>query len=434
MLSSDLLALATQYRRHRPSGRHAKKEGNMLGEIFRRQPRRVNDVWLLFVISFVVLFANGCKSRDNASPPETQAGAEKRAQSTRSEPNSRPGGSRGRLAIYGSVDGGQRPASGVPALIEKAGAKNVVPDLTRMLKAGTPWERIDAAEALREMGPESDVLKPAMIEGLAALLNDNHIRFEKSFPIDPRFNAAYALLRIERSHPTLIKWASELLQREHTAGFVPGDANSSWVPTEAANLLGKTASRKAVAALASHLTGPAAGLPKPRWRQFQWKNPASAGYALHYAGNGSAASIRALGALGQEAAYAVPQLQRLYNRLKNPKKQSDADVVTVIEVLDTISEIGEAGGSASAAILMDACATPDSGGYAGFDVDMLRLTSTKTLELFFAHWCQTNSAKLSKCPLWKVPRNYENFRIRLDLRKQEKACERPDRCVIALPD
>ena len=401
--------------------------------VSKRPALGVKDACRILAISFVLVIAHGCKLHDNSSSSKIDTGAETPATSTHTDPTSKARGPSAGFAVYGSLD--TRPTSSVAELIKKLGANNSVPELRKLLKAESPWERIDAAEALRQFIPGSDALRRETVQSLTEVLHDKRRRFGRTLAIDARFNAAYALLRIERSHPALIRWAGELLLQERPSeGSIPGDSPPSWVPAEAANLLGKSASHLAVPILVSKLNGAILRNARPLWARLQWKNPASEGYALHYAADGPAASIRAMGALRQGAAPAIPQLHRLYDRLKNPKSQVDADVVTVIEILDTISEIGETGDNGSAEILIDACATADSPVYNGFDVDMIRLTSTRALELFFTQWCQANSAKLSKCPLWKVPRNYQNFRIRLDIRKQEEASMYPDRRVLSLPD
>jgi hypothetical protein len=270
-------------------------------------------------------------------------------------------------------------------------------------------------------------VRRSVIDGLAEVLQDHHNTFEEDFSLDARFNAAYAILHIERSNPKLIQWATEVVEYGGNAAT----RRPSWVSIEATNLLGKTASRTVLSALASQLKGPVAGQPRPQWKQFRWKNPASEGYALHYAGNAPAAAIRALGALGQDAVSAIPLLARLYNGTKS--RRADDDVVTRIEIIDTIWEIGEIGGDTSASTLADACATPDSSARSPFDVDMLRLTGTRALETAFTHWSEAHGQEVSRCPLWKVPRNHEMLRFRMDLRKQEKECTQPGECALALP-
>jgi hypothetical protein len=271
----------------------------------------------------------------------------------------------------GSLNASAVPISGVPELVKKLGVGNAIPRLKALLENGSPWERIDAADGLRQMfmeSPKARQLKPVMVDSLVRLMNDPRNPFDPYLGRDVRFNAAYALLRLDKANPTIVSWCTDQIANDEF-----------FVRENAVMLLARTESANAVPALVSILAKPNDPLVKP--------------------------TIEALGDLGARATAAIPTLRNLYTRSWRTSS------VRTLPIVEALAEIGDS------TTLLKACTLSDS---------VIRATANEALEKLPVTWQRAHSASLSKCKLSSTLA-LESVTARAHDRQQQKAWNGPYR-------
>ena len=191
------------------------------------------------------------------------------------------------------------PLSSVPELLHKRGAYAAIPELRALLQSGSLWDRVDAAEALRGMSPETTAIKSEITTALVDLMNSRRQTFARQESIweppvfDARFEAAWVLVKVDPRHPAIVPWCVDRIRQAENMSRVKHVPESSridwcWMGDESANILRATQSSQAVPGLVKML--------------------------LSQRGDWFDSATDALGSLGVNAQTAVPELKRAYLR------------------------------------------------------------------------------------------------------------------------